>query len=184
MSLNWEVFMEDVAQMLNFTSDAALNYIKAGPDHHRIWAILEATFIAFTDEILIPYVRHNIKAGLEVTVDGFWSYLSIINDPNYHYAVEITLDGCTSTSNCHTFQSVGLENEIKSSFFILYPNPSNGQVKIESNSSYRLEVYDSKGSIVYTTQIKKGLNNIAFPLTEGLYIWKAFNETQTQSGKL
>ena len=54
MSLNWEVFMEDVARMLNFTSDAALNYMKAGSDHHKMWAILEATFIAFSEEILIP----------------------------------------------------------------------------------------------------------------------------------
>ena len=84
-------FHEGCSADADFTSDAALNYMKAGSDHHKMWAILEATFIAFTDEILIPYVRHNIKAGLEVTVDGFWSYLSIINDPNYHYAVEMTL---------------------------------------------------------------------------------------------
>lgn len=101
-----------------------------------------------------------------------------------NYAVEITLNGCTSTSNCHSFQSVGLDIEAVNTLFNLYPNPSNGAIKIETNTSYNLEIYDSKGSIVFKKDIQKGLNNLELGLTDGLYIWKAINQTQTQSGKL
>ena len=100
------------------------------------------------------------------------------------FAVEITLNGCSSLSNCHTFQVANIENEGKSILFNLYPNPSNGNIQIESNRPSTLEVYDSKGSIVFKTEIKQGINHIELGLTKGLYIWKAFDQTQSQSGKL
>lgn len=100
------------------------------------------------------------------------------------YAVEISLNGCSSLSNCHTLQVADIQHEAETILFKLYPNPTSGNIQIESNRTSLLKVYDGKGSIVYTTEIKKGLNHIKLDLTKGLYIWKAFDQTQSQSGKL
>jgi hypothetical protein len=70
-------------------------------------------------------------------------------EDNGDYAVEITLDGCTSTSKCHSFQVASIKNEVNNTLFTLYPNPSNSYINIESELSYKLEVFDSKGSVVY-----------------------------------
>ncbi|HCS19606.1 MAG TPA: hypothetical protein DIW47_03405 [Bacteroidetes bacterium] len=49
---------------------------------------------------------------------------------NGTYAVEVTLNSCTDTSECVLVYNVGL-NESKSLFFLLYPNPNNGDFNIE-----------------------------------------------------
>jgi hypothetical protein len=98
--------------------------------------------------------------------------------------VEITLNGCTSSSDCHTFQLAGLENETNNLLFKLYPNPTYGKINIKSNSNYSLEIYDTKGSIVHQSEINVGENSLELRLNPGLYIWKASTKDQSQSGKL
>ena len=61
MNLNWEVFMEIFAKQLGFTSENALKYIRKGSDHHKLWQILEITYLALVDELLLPYVRSTLK---------------------------------------------------------------------------------------------------------------------------
>ena len=36
-SLNWSVFLEDVARTLNFTTEISLQFIKNGSDHHNMF---------------------------------------------------------------------------------------------------------------------------------------------------
>ena len=45
MDLNWEVFMEIFAKQLGFTSENALKYIQKDSDHHKLWQILEITYL-------------------------------------------------------------------------------------------------------------------------------------------
>jgi hypothetical protein len=105
------------------------------------------------------------------------------NDGNY--AVEITLNGCSSTSNCHNVQSASLTEQEGDIAFNLYPNPSNGMVTIESSSDFRMDFYDSKGSLVYTRMLIKGSNTIILDLNSGLYFWKGSdNHNQLKTGKL
>lgn len=47
------------------------------------------------------------------------------------YAVEITYVGCKDTSDCVAFTSVGL-NQINNAEWLVYPNPANNQVSIET----------------------------------------------------
>lgn len=64
--------MEEVAKVLNFTSDAALKFIKGGTEHHKMWTILESCFIAFTDELMLPYVRKLLMKN--TPINGYWNF--------------------------------------------------------------------------------------------------------------
>ena len=52
--LNWSLFTEKDAKELGFTSGNSLNYIGKGSDHHELWQILDYTYIALADELLVP----------------------------------------------------------------------------------------------------------------------------------
>lgn len=101
------------------------------------------------------------------------------------FAVEITLNGCTAVSNCHSFQTLGLSTEKKHSLFKVYPNPSNGVFIIESNSNYSFEIINTQGKVVYKSEITTGENEINTPLKSGIYFWKTSNtESRVDTGKL
>jgi len=51
-----------------------------------------------------------------------------------NYAVEVTLNGCTTTSACMLFDDAGL-NDLENNFISVYPNPSNGIFTIVLNSN-------------------------------------------------
>ena len=48
-------------QELGITSKIGLKYAKKGSDHHKLWDILEIIYLAITDELLLPFVRHSLK---------------------------------------------------------------------------------------------------------------------------
>lgn len=85
MKLNWNVFMEDIVKQLGFTSENALNYIRKGNDHHKLWQILEIVYLAVTDELLIPYIRKCLEDKQEPTNIGYWIYSNTLENPNYIY---------------------------------------------------------------------------------------------------
>ena len=60
MELNWSLFMENIVIGLGFVSEKVLKYIRKGSDHHKLWQILEISYLSLTDELLLPYVRNCI----------------------------------------------------------------------------------------------------------------------------
>ena len=68
MSLCWDVFMKKICKELGFQSENALKYIKKGSDHHKLWDILEITYISFTDELLISFICPCNLQNIEPTV--------------------------------------------------------------------------------------------------------------------
>ena len=65
--------------------------IFAGSDHHKLWRVLEITYIAVTSELLLPYVRETLASTDEPSVDGFWDWYNETQDPNYSYILQMTL---------------------------------------------------------------------------------------------
>ncbi len=101
---------------------------------------------------------------------------------NGSYAVNITLGGCTETSNCFFFDTLGLqsfdENELK-----IYPNPVHSVLKIETTTQAlkTIDVYDISGKVMlkYTSnQSVIELNTSKLP--NGIYFVKV--KTDTKSG--
>lgn len=104
---------------------------------------------------------------------------------NGNYAVEVTQNGCTDTSDCVVINSVGvLENGLTQSVLI-YPNPTNGKVRIrlsdKANSIQTVKVKNvlmqivSSNSNTQTSEVE-----IEVIGTPGVY----FFEIESSNGKL
>ncbi|PHR44651.1 MAG: secretion protein, partial [Fluviicola sp.] len=86
---------------------------------------------------------------------------------NGSYAVELTVNNCTDTSTCQIISDVSINEETKGSI-VVYPNPTNGLIQIESASSIiEVKIFNLQGALVYETNKStlhlEGLNN-------GLYL--------------
>ncbi len=100
---------------------------------------------------------------------------------NGHYAVIVTLGGCSDTSVCITVTNVGI-NELASNTFSVYPNPFNNKLTIVdqfSNASQIYVVYDALGKMI--AQKKSNSNTELIVETEnwvsGTY-WIICHETR------
>ena len=91
MSLCWNVFMKETCRELEFQSENALKHIRKGSDHHELWDILQIAYISFTDELLIPFIRHCNLQNIEPTVNKYWNYSSNIKNLNYIFIPQIVL---------------------------------------------------------------------------------------------
>ena len=83
---------------------------------------------------------------------------SIVITANGDYAVVINNNNCSDTSDCVTINNVGFRENNQGSFR-LFPNPTQGVVKIERNNSaspigiYQLQLVDSHGKVIQNTQV-------------------------------
>lgn len=66
------------------------------------------------------------------------------------YSVEVTQNGCVDTSECVAINTVGITQQTQLSEYLLYPNPTRGQVylKAQQSGTYEIEVLDITGKIV------------------------------------
>ncbi|MBK6833507.1 MAG: T9SS type A sorting domain-containing protein [Bacteroidetes bacterium] len=86
---------------------------------------------------------------------------------NGSYAVAITLNSCTDTSVCTTFNSVSLKT-LGTEAFTLFPNPTSNNLTIKSNEVIeKIEVYNVLGTLVLSETITSF--SVA-ELTKGIYI--------------
>lgn len=73
---------------------------------------------------------------------------------NGNYAVRVTFNNCTETSDCIIVNSVGIES-VEQDDWSIYPNPSNGIFMVSSSfelNDHVIEVYSALGELVYSTR--------------------------------
>jgi hypothetical protein len=99
------------------------------------------------------------------------TYLPTVNGP---YAVIITSGTCTDTSACYTINNVALPETPLQNTITLYPNPTSGQLRIESPQPWKkVEVVDVLGNLLITQQ-EDQLNLAKLPA--GMYLVKVYFE--------
>ena len=87
------------------------------------------------------------------------------------YAVEVTQNNCTDTSDCEAVTVVGLQ-ETKKSELLLYPNPTTGILTIEEVEGMA-SIYDIYGRRVLTTKTNTlDISNAAM----GIYFVRVLDE--------
>jgi len=101
---------------------------------------------------------------------------------NGNYAVEVTNNGCTTTSNCTNVtvtnvETISIKDELR-----IYPNPvKDGRLTIASNNEIKqVRIYDAIGKVVYhenfknQTQLNVSLRN----LEQGVYFMQVNSTVQ------
>lgn len=76
---------------------------------------------------------------------------------NGSYAVEVTSNGCTVTSNCHEISNVSVLELDGNEFLSVVPNPNNGTFEIRSTSSQKLVLTDATGKVIQTIEVLGGV---------------------------
>jgi hypothetical protein len=75
------------------------------------------------------------------------SYMAIANGT---YAVSVTLNGCTDTSNCHLILSTGIASANEAAVHI-YPNPAHDVLYITTNATAgTIELMDLAGKVIFS----------------------------------
>jgi hypothetical protein len=103
---------------------------------------------------------------------------------NGSYAVIVTINGCTDTSNCHIVNTVGIYQNYISSQLSVSPNPASDKLYIKSNNLLQnviVRITDAAGkeiSIYTFSQLQNQTIDIA-SLTAGFYLM----EINTANGK-
>ena len=79
--------METCAKHLGISTQKALDFTLKCSDHHKTWQILEIVYIAFTKELLVPYVEECVAQNMNdaVSAQGYWEWSQDTTDPKYHY---------------------------------------------------------------------------------------------------
>jgi hypothetical protein len=101
---------------------------------------------------------------------------------NGSYAVQITVAGCTATSNCVNITTINVENYSFMQQINIYPNPTAGNVIIDVadlNETLSVRTIDVVGQVVSSDEYPHSSNiEYQMPETPGLY----FIELMTESG--
>lgn len=98
---------------------------------------------------------------------------------NGSYAVQINQSGCSTQSSCHNIVSVGVNDIDQIGKVLLYPNPGNDFVVVESNfnSESYLEVFNVLGELLWTRSFLNTTKLDISKLSPGLYICRIRNSS-------
>jgi hypothetical protein len=94
---------------------------------------------------------------------------TFIPTQNGSYAVVVTQNNCSDTSNCMVISTVGVET-LSQSGWNIYPNPVNDQLFVEVSDAMEITIIDMTGKTVQSGTLKSGKNalNVSL-LTRGVY---------------
>ena len=90
---------------------------------------------------------------------------------NGNYAVIVTNGICSDTSSCVLINTIGVD-EISTSAFMVYPNPTEGQltVTITDGDANDFKLFDATGRVVMSGTLQNGVNQISIAhLATGTY---------------
>jgi len=95
---------------------------------------------------------------------------------NGSYAIAITYNGCTDTSECYSISNVDIEENQLNKAFNIYPNPTSSSLYLENlseNTVYKYFVCNSNGQLLLTGKLFNNSNTVdVSSLNSGLYFMK------------
>jgi hypothetical protein len=126
---------------------------------------------AMANETGATYQWLNCPAMTEIDGATSQTYTATVNGD---YAVVITKNGCTDTSDCVSFLNVGISEEALLNGLSVYPNPTNGDFSIdlgENNPSVTIQITDVTGRVIQRNSYNEGqLLNLKLDAPKGVYL--------------
>lgn len=105
-----------------------------------------------------------------------------------NYAVELTENGCTSTSACVAVTVIGIDELSNGLHAVVYPNPSQGNIEITLGSivqDVELMLTDIQGRVIFTRNYPSLFKtNIELPDAKGVYVLKLKAQDSTSTLRL
>ena len=101
-----------------------------------------------------------------------------------NYAAEVTLNGCTDTSNCLVFDFIGVD-QLEEELFIIYPNPTTGEVTLSFNApTAEVVIFDTQGKSVLETTIESQSVIDLSKFESGIYLFECTIEGKTTTTRV
>lgn len=107
---------------------------------------------------------------------------SFVATVNGDYAVIVTENNCTDTSNCLTVNDVNVSEIQTNVAFNIFPNPGNGIFQVNVTETGDVVVYNAIGAIVTAEKVREGTNSIDLRESDaGVYFIRYTNATGTST---
>lgn len=140
-----------------------------------------ALFTAVEDEIGTTYQWLDCDDDYAI-IPGATDQFYYATEPG-NYCVALTLGSCTDTTACYTFSQLGETSDIIELNAKIYPNPNNGNFKVDLGQSYQtvfITITDVAGKIVLNSSYQT-IQSFVIEMEKapGLY----FLEIRTTSGQ-
>ncbi len=110
---------------------------------------------------------------------------------NGHYAVIVTKNGCTDTSNCRNIFSVGMPAITSPSNAVAFPNPTSGKLTINTGnlagSKCTVEIINAIGKVVYASQQNSKQSTVDIDVSKipsGVYLLKIIDENAVHTSRI
>lgn len=88
---------------------------------------------------------------------------------SYYVVVQLS-GGCSDTSSCISITVTSLKDIFSDDLIAIYPNPSDGQLFINTPTWLKLQISDIRGKIIQTFTASPGIQKYDLILPDGVYI--------------
>lgn len=199
------------------TRDNCGNYSDYSPYHNTLYIVNNNGTFTWSQLYIIEgdpnpvsaYIleRDNLSNGNWQTIGSVAGTQQFIVDPNYttyqatgSWRVRTQWNiNCVATQKTQNLPSVSYSNQIKNnaigikeinedSYFIVYPNPSNGSfaINVKMKGKFTLSIYNSIGDKIFTHEddISKQFNVDLSKYTEGIYFVNLKTDSRVVTRKL
>jgi hypothetical protein len=101
---------------------------------------------------------------------------------NGNYAVQVTLDGCSVTSDCFALISQQVEGDMDEKDVLLFPNPATDFLQLNVSRSTSWKIFDTRGCELLSGRVSSGNSRIELTsLSAGCYYIQMFDGKQMLS---